>query len=67
MERVLYTREVVNALLYRNRTGCQWRLQPQDLPAWSAVFYYFTLWREDGLDQRMQGILRCRARERSRR
>jgi transposase len=33
-------REVVNALLYQNRTGCQWRLLPHDLPAWSAVFYY---------------------------
>lgn len=35
-------REVVNALLYQNRTGCQWQLLPYDLPAWSAVFYYFT-------------------------
>lgn len=60
-------REVVNALLYQNRTGCQWRLLPHDLPAWSAVFYYFTLWRQDGLDQRIQEILRCQVRERSRR
>lgn len=60
-------REVVNALLYQNRTGCQWRLLPHDLPAWSAVFYYFTLWRRDGLDQRIQEILRCQVRERSRR
>lgn len=60
-------REVVNALLYQNRTGCQWRLLPHDLPAWSAVFYYFTLWPQDGLDQRGQEILRCQVRERSRR
>lgn len=60
-------REVVNALLYQNRTGCQWQLLPHDLPAWSAVFYYFTLWRQDGLDQRIQEILRCQVRERSRR
>nr|WP_240813219.1 transposase [Streptomyces sp. DASNCL29] len=26
-------REVVNALLYQNRTGCQWRLLPHDFPA----------------------------------
>lgn len=60
-------REVVNALLYQNRTGCQWRLLPHDLPAWSAVFYYFTLWRQDGLDQRIQEILRRQVRERARR
>lgn len=58
-------REVVNALFYQNRTGCQWRLLPHDLPAWSAVFDYFSLWREDGLDQRIQEILRCQVRERS--
>ncbi|OAH10215.1 transposase DDE domain protein [Streptomyces jeddahensis] len=37
------------------------------LPAWSAVFYYFTLWREDGLDQRIQELLRCQVREKARR
>ncbi|OEJ21273.1 hypothetical protein AS594_37275 [Streptomyces agglomeratus] len=31
-------REVVNAIFYQNRTGCQWRLLPHDFPAWSAVF-----------------------------
>jgi hypothetical protein len=31
------------------------------------VFYYFTLWRQDGPDQRIQEILRCQVRERSRR
>lgn len=60
-------REVVNVLLYQNRTGCQWHYLPHDLPTWSAVFYYFTLWRKDGLDQRIQEILRCQVRERSRR
>lgn len=58
-------REVVNALIYQNRTGCQWRYLPHYLPAWSAVFY--TLWREDGLDQRIQEILRCQVRERAKR
>ncbi|WP_435818843.1 transposase [Kitasatospora cineracea] len=52
-------REVVNALLHQNRTGCQWRLLPHDLPTWSVVFYYFTLWQQDGLDQRIQEIPRC--------
>lgn len=60
-------REVVNAIFYQNRTGCQWRYLPHDLPAWSAVFYYFTLWRKDGLDQRIQELLRCQVRERAKR
>jgi transposase len=36
-------KEVVNAIFHQNRTGCQWRCLPHDLPAGSAVFYYFTL------------------------
>jgi len=58
--------EVVNAIFYQNRTGSQWRYLPHDLPAWSAVFYCFTLWRQDGLDQRIQGLLRCQVREKAR-
>ncbi|MFE1130488.1 transposase [Streptomyces albidoflavus] len=53
-------REAVNGILYQNRTGCQWRYLPHDLPAWSAVFYYFRLWREEGLDAIAVGAARCR-------
>lgn len=60
-------REVVNAIFYRNRTGCQWRFLPHDLPSWSAVFYCFTLSRTDGLDQQIQEVFRCQAREKARR
>ena len=42
-------------------------LPAHDLPSWSAVFYYFGLWRQDGLDQRIQELLRCQVRERAHR
>lgn len=41
-------REIVNALLYQARTGCQWRLLPHDFPDWTAVRYYFDVWTRDG-------------------
>ena len=41
-------REVLNALLYQARTGCQWRLLPHDFPDWTAVRYYFDVWTRDG-------------------
>lgn len=31
------------------------------------MFYYFTLWREDGLDQQIQVVLRCQVQEKARR
>lgn len=35
-------REMVNAVLYLVKTGCQWRNLPKDFPNWKAVsmFYY---------------------------
>lgn len=39
-------RRVVNAILYVNRTGCQWRMLPHDFPSWRLVYYYFSTWRD---------------------
>ena len=58
-------REIVNALFYQNRTGCQWQLLPHDLPPWSAVYYYFRLWRDDGTDAAIHDLLRCQVREKA--
>ena len=41
-------REVVNALLYMMRTGCQWRMLPREFSPRSTVQRYFYAWREDG-------------------
>ena len=55
-------REVVNAILYQSRTGCQWDYLPHDLPPRSAA-YYFASWRDDGTDQAIHDLLRWHARE----
>ncbi len=59
-------REIVNAILYQGRTGCQWACLPHDLPQKSAT-YYFAAWRDDGTDQVIHELLRCQVRERARR
>ncbi|WP_329108704.1 IS5 family transposase [Micromonospora sp. NBC_01699] len=58
-------REIVNAILYQNRTGCQWAYLPHDLPQKSATYYYFALWRDDGTDQTIHDLLRGQAREKA--
>ncbi|MFG2172821.1 IS5 family transposase [Streptomyces niveus] len=60
-------REIVNALLYQNRTGCQWDFLPHDLPQKGASYYYFALWRDDGTDHKIHDLLRWYERERLRR
>ncbi len=51
-------REVINAMLYINRTGCQWDMLPHDLPAKSTVYEYFAAWRDDGTWQDILDLLR---------
>lgn len=51
-------REIVNALLYVARTGCQWRALPHDLPPWATVYWYFRNWKKDGTLDRMMAALR---------
>lgn len=55
-------REVINAILYLNRSGCQWDMLPHDLPPKSTVYGYFAQWRDDGTWQRMMDTLRTEVR-----
>jgi putative transposase len=55
-------REVLNAILYLNRSGCQWDMLPHDLPPKSTVFDHFAQWRDDGTWQTILDALRRRVR-----
>jgi len=56
-------REVINTILYLNRTGCQWDMLPHDLLPKSTVYEYFAQWRNDGTWQRMMDVLRAEVRK----
>jgi transposase len=34
-------REVVNAIRYMVRSGCEWRMLPTDFPPWQTVYWWF--------------------------
>jgi transposase len=55
-------REVMNAILYISRTGCQWRNLPHDFPAKSTVWDYFARFKKDGTLGVMIDVLRRRVR-----
>jgi putative transposase len=50
-------REVVNALFYVTRTGCQWRLLPHEFPKWESVRYYFDKGSRDGTWEQIHAAL----------
>ena len=51
-------RQVVNGILYLNKTGCQWRMLPRDFGNWSTVYRYFRTWRCEGVWVQMMAALR---------
>ena len=60
--RELDMREVLNTLLYLNRSGCHWERLPHDLLPKSSVSDYCAQWREDGTWSTILAALRERVR-----
>lgn len=56
-------REMLNAIFYVLRTGCQWRDLPNDFPPWSAVYMQFNRWKKKDLFIKMHDHLRATLRE----
>jgi len=56
--RTVEIREVLNAIFYLLRSGCQWDMLPHDFPPRSTVYDYFRQWRDDGTWQRIMDALR---------
>ena len=61
--RTVNTREVVNAILYITRSGCQWDMLPHDFPRKSTVYEYFSAWRDNGTLQVIVDTLRGTLRQ----
>jgi putative transposase len=57
-------RQVVNAILYLLRTGCQWRYLPKNFPPKSTVWGYFNEWRHNGTLETIHDLLRDMVRRR---
>jgi len=60
-------REVLNTLLYLNRSGCQGEMRPHDLLPKSSVYDYFAQWRDEGTWTKRLTALRERVRREARR
>ena len=56
---------IVNALLYRTKSGCQWRFLPREFSAFPLVYYYFRRWQADGHWSRLNQALVRRHRQRA--
>jgi putative transposase len=56
-------RLIINAILYVNKTGIQWRMLPNDFPDWKLVYYYFRKWAQDGTVEKIHNSMLVQVRE----
>jgi putative transposase len=60
--RVHDMREILDAIFYITRAGCQWDMLPHDLPPRSTVYDHFAQWKADGTWQKILDALRAAVR-----
>lgn len=56
-------REILNAIFYIQRTGCQWEMLPHDLPPYTTVYGYFQKWQRKGIWQQIHDKVRHQLRQ----
>lgn len=56
-------RLVMDAILYWNRTGCQWRYVPSEFGPWQTVYRVYRTWVKDGTWMKMHDSLREKVRK----
>jgi putative transposase len=57
-KRTVNIREVVNAIFYLNKTGCQWEMLPREFPDHRHVNYYYLQWMRKGIWDIVESTLR---------
>lgn len=58
-------RRIVDAIFYILRSGCQWRMLPNDFPPWKSVYDHYYRWRLNGTWNRVHDVLRDKVREKA--
>ena len=56
-------RELLNAMFYVVRTGCQWRNLPKDFAPWGTVYHYYRCWKRNQLWEQIHTHLREQVRQ----
>ncbi|MFD8983023.1 IS5 family transposase [Streptomyces sp. NPDC059564] len=56
-------RDIMDAILYLDRTGVQWRCLPHDFPHWNTVYGYFAKCADEGVFAQLNSLLRQLLRE----
>jgi putative transposase len=51
-------RNIFNGIFYLLKTGCQWRMLPKEFAPWNTVYFYYSKWKNNGIIEEMNEVLR---------
>jgi putative transposase len=51
-------RSLLNAMFYVVKNGCVWRALPHDFPCWQTVYHYFRRFRQNGMWEQLNTVIR---------
>ncbi len=54
---VISRHQIINAIFYQLKNGCQWRDLPSDFPNWQTVYSQFRRWQLDGTWEKVLAAL----------
>ncbi len=60
--RELDMRQVVNAMFYIDKTGCQWEMLPKEYPNHNSVYHHYGRWSREGVWEKINAALREQVR-----
>lgn len=58
-------KDIVDAIFYLLKTGCQWRMLPKDFAPWNTVYFYYRKWKNEGHIEEIHEFLRNKVRVQS--
>ena len=57
-------KDILDAIYYVVRTGCQWRCLPHDFPPWKTVYEQFRRWKKQSIFEQINSEVTQYSRER---
>lgn len=49
----------MDAIFYSLKTGCQWRMLPNNFTLWQSVYCYFYKWKNEGvIEERLECLFK---------
>ncbi len=55
-------RDMINAIFYVIKTGCQWRFLPKEYPPWKSVYSFYKRAKDKGIWEKMMQDVVSRSR-----